>query len=308
MNPETQPVGMAAPVAPQPTQTTTQPVQTTNNTDTSWYTSNPFLVSVRGLIEILQNNPVPALLGALVLFVLYIVMLVLGGLLSAVAPLIGLLVIGIAVILFVPFAIGVYFAIAAASAHKEAITTGTAMSRATQKLLPLIGLFILQALVIGVGFIFLIIPGLILLGRLALAPIALFEENLGPIAAMKRSFELTSGHLFEMLGALFAGGILGGGLLSPACSIAPIVGRYDDLKRLKSSGAPKPKVHWLNFLLPALIALFMIGYGALLATLINSSKNNIDRTNKKLQYLNNPYNITPDPNTSDPSSLDYNLN
>lgn len=231
-------------------------------TDTSEnleYISNPYLNTVRGLVLTLQTNPVSTLLSALVFLGM-----VLTGLFLAVIfgkgpiplPLASLsvLTIGAELIFGILFCIplGSFYVIGGHSARGEKVTTRQALGVATRRLLSFLIMSVAFGLLVSVGLLLLIIPGVILLARGALAPLILFEENLGPVAAIKRSFELTKGHVNEMLGAYFAGLFVGGGgygysLVFGATSVAPLAGRYHDLRALKESGAEKPKVHWLNY-------------------------------------------------------------
>ncbi len=145
---------------------------------------------------------------------------------------------------------GMFYVIASASIRGEKVGLNESLGKAFKKVIPLIIIGVLTFLAIGIGLVLLIIPGLYLLGRFALSAIILFEEDLGPIAAIKRSFELSKGHSLEILSALLAGSLLtgGGGLLSPATIVAPLVGRYKELKSLKQNNTPKPAIHWLNWI------------------------------------------------------------
>jgi hypothetical protein len=248
------------------------------------YISNPFLTSVDGLIKILKVNPVSSLLVSLYWLVVYIVFLFLIGALFALSPVVGAIVSLVVGVFLLPALIGMLYVIGAASLRDETVGVNRAFGRAIGKLIPIIVLGILSTIMVAIGFVLLIIPGLYLLGRLALAPVALFEEDLGPIAAIKRSFELTKGHVLEVLGAYFAGAVMGGGgLLSMATAIAPVVGRYQGLKFLKESGTPKPKVHWLNWFLPLIVILLTGAYLAFVAFAINQGMN---------EAQNDPFNTT----------------
>lgn len=57
---------------------------------------------------------------------------------------------------------------------------------------------ILTSLIQGIGFALLIIPGLYLITRLAIFNFALIDENLLPLDSIKRSWELTRGHFWQM--------------------------------------------------------------------------------------------------------------
>jgi hypothetical protein len=64
----------------------------------------------------------------------------------------------------------------------------------SRRILPYVGQAIVMGFGIVVGFVLLIIPGLILLARWSLAPALLIGKGMGAIDAMQRSWELTRGH------------------------------------------------------------------------------------------------------------------
>jgi uncharacterized membrane protein len=53
---------------------------------------------------------------------------------------------------------------------------------------------ILQAIIIAVGFIFLIVPGIIFACKLAFVPYLVVDEKMDAIAAIKKSWKMTDGH------------------------------------------------------------------------------------------------------------------
>lgn len=76
----------------------------------------------------------------------------------------------------------------------------------------LLGLFILSAILICVGFLLLIVPGLFALQRLLLAPYFLVDKNIGVIEAMRRSNAAAkkySGAVWGVVGILIAINLLG---------------------------------------------------------------------------------------------------
>jgi uncharacterized membrane protein len=79
-------------------------------------------------------------------------------------------------------------------------TFGDALGRGIAVLLPILGLSILMYLAIGIGFIFLFIPGLYLFVRWSAAVPALVHEGLGVAESMKRSSELTKGSRWRIFG------------------------------------------------------------------------------------------------------------
>jgi hypothetical protein len=247
-------------IAPQSPINNQSPVQSPAAPIAENYTSNPFLNVVKGLVLILGNNPGSSLLLTLFSFLLSAIVVISGLATSifavtsmisnnsggSVGEIIFFIVAYLAQLIFV----GSFYALAAASVKGEKLTTRRAYSWSLKKYFSLLALMILFGLMVTIGFIVLIIPGLFILGRISLAPLVMFNEDLGPIKSIKRSWSLSKGHVNEMLGALFAGLLVGGfyGLINSATSVAPLVGRYIDLVALESSKAAKPKTHPLNFL------------------------------------------------------------
>ncbi len=87
----------------------------------------------------------------------------------------------------------------------EAYTEGKAslgkcLSVGLKRFLPLLVYSLLYGLIIGIGFLLLVIPGLIFLAVFAVGAPALVVEGLGPISALKRSAELTKGFRWQVFG------------------------------------------------------------------------------------------------------------
>jgi uncharacterized membrane protein len=73
---------------------------------------------------------------------------------------------------------------------------------------------LLHIAVIGIGFVFLIIPGIILACRLVFIPYLVMDKNLEPVAAMEKSWDMTRGHGWTVFGmALLAIPVFIAGLL-----------------------------------------------------------------------------------------------
>lgn len=108
----------------------------------------------------------------------------------------------------------------------------------------MIGLFLLSGLIICVGFLLFIVPGIFALQRLLLAPYFLVDQNIGVIEAMKRSFRASkkySNAIWGMVGVLVAINLIGiipgigwaaAAILSIAYLCAPAV-RYVQLAALE---------------------------------------------------------------------------
>lgn len=296
------------------TENESTPVASSTPTNTHVkYESNPFLVSITGIITMLKVNPVPSLLLGIIL-----TLIVMGGLFVsifiALIPIIGWLVFLGVLLLILPFIIGAYHSLAISSIRGESRKTEEYITAAFKKLWPALGACVLIGLSVFVGLVLFIIPGIILGAWFSLTYFVMFDEDLGAIASMKRSKELVSGHVFEILGASLAGGLMSGaslgggaGLLGPVISIAPMAGRYEQLKALKASNTPKPDLHWMNVLIVVVYGLFIsaivIFYTFIAAFSLLSSdfrnqlkngssssdsfENSLERELKKLEEQNN---------------------
>ncbi|MEO7248491.1 MAG: hypothetical protein ABIW31_08560 [Novosphingobium sp.] len=108
----------------------------------------------------------------------------------------------------------------------ECISAGVA------KTLPVLGLYILWFLGVGLGWVLLVIPGLMLMTMWSAAMPALVGENIGVIAAFGRSRELTRGSRWNIFGTLLIfliaiygilfgilGAIVGGGMMQFAAKM-----------------------------------------------------------------------------------------
>jgi hypothetical protein len=81
---------------------------------------------------------------------------------------------------------------------------------AFSRLGPLIGLALLVALVVGIGFILLVIPGIIVLVFLAASVPAFIIEGLGVTDSMSRSWKLVSGSWWHTLAVILVAAIIAG--------------------------------------------------------------------------------------------------
>jgi len=80
---------------------------------------------------------------------------------------------------------------------------GESLGTGVRVILPLIGLSLLWAFGVGIGFVFLIVPGVILLLMWAVCIPALVIERQGVFAAFGRSATLTKGARGKILGIMF---------------------------------------------------------------------------------------------------------
>ncbi|MEP3211065.1 MAG: hypothetical protein ABJN95_17900 [Maribacter sp.] len=59
---------------------------------------------------------------------------------------------------------------------------------------------LLKFAIVGIGLVFLIIPGIILLCRLAFVSLLVMDKDLDPIAAIEKSWQMTRGHGWRIFG------------------------------------------------------------------------------------------------------------
>lgn len=86
---------------------------------------------------------------------------------------------------------------------------GDALGRSLMNIIPLLILFVLCGLMVLCGFIVLIIPGIIIgLGLSVACTAYIAEGNIDIFAAMSRSFDLTRGHRWALLGVFICVGLL----------------------------------------------------------------------------------------------------
>jgi uncharacterized membrane protein len=71
-----------------------------------------------------------------------------------------------------------------------------------QRFFPIVGLAIVMGIMVMLGFILLIVPGLILLTMWFVSTPACVVERLGPIRSLGRSSELTKGHRWKIFGLM----------------------------------------------------------------------------------------------------------
>ncbi|MDX1610855.1 MAG: YciC family protein [Candidatus Thermoplasmatota archaeon] len=83
------------------------------------------------------------------------------------------------------------------------------------------GMF-LMSLAIGIGFVLLVVPGVILAVRLAFTPFILVDQHAGPVEALKASWEATRGYGWSIFGLMLSSlGILFVGLLLLGIGVIP---------------------------------------------------------------------------------------
>lgn len=147
------------------------------------------------------------------------------------------------------------------TANGKTITFGQAFKAALSKFWRVLWISIIVGFKIIVGLFFFVIPGIRAMLRYQMVLIPVFEKDASAKEAIEISKSITKNHLMEVFGMVFAAGLI------PFVGYVMNIGgqsiMYPQLKKLKESGADKPKVHWANYL-----AFIIAGAMILLSTLI----------------------------------------
>lgn len=108
---------------------------------------------------------------------------------------------------------------------KRDFSVGTLFRSVAPVVAPLFVAALLASIGITIGFLLLIVPGLILLSWWAVvAPVVVIERR-GPVAALGRSRELVRGNAWRVLGVVLVAAIL---QLAAAIALSAVIGAVDD--------------------------------------------------------------------------------
>ena len=241
-----------------------------------WYSSNPFMAAIQGIVIGLLENSVPILvipLAALAAMVVSsLVPIGLSGVLSSTNISIVIAVwLGVQ-LLITMFALSLHLQLMIASFHQERISVHTALDRALQRPLGFFGvmlvcfspatisLFLLlrsQSVTYTVLAGIMLLPSYFLIARFWLSAYFFYDRGDDLKTSLIDSWQLTSGRTFEMLGVLAAQFPLCFiGILSPLVASSGFSTRYFQLRYIKSHQLESSvRVHWSNYLLAALLVL-----------------------------------------------------
>lgn len=103
-------------------------------------------------------------------------------------------------------------------------TVGEALNKAGRLFPMYFALGILTSLAMGIGFVFLFVPGIYLLGRLVIAgPVMIGEGATNPVEAIKRGWDYTAGLGWRIAGLVLLVGIVGWIGFSAATSVLGVI-------------------------------------------------------------------------------------
>lgn len=113
---------------------------------------------------------------------------------SIVANVLSLLLSSVSAVIFILISLSVH--------KKDFSSIKELLTQAIKKAPKFIGMSLVYNLIVGVGFVLLIVPGIMLMIKLMFAPFILVSENTGIKEAFKRSGELTKGYRSALFGRL----------------------------------------------------------------------------------------------------------
>lgn len=174
------------------------------------YISNPLEATIVSALRLIQTNIISLILLALLTFAsvgLLITAFLVAGVINFNA---GntlqtgwLILIGFLLILLITIIINVASDYLLVKSQKlQIVSVKSALARGIKRFWVALGTSILLALIVLAGLLLLIIPGLYLALRLSYTLAIVANEDLGPIDSLKRSWELTKGNLWDIIGAV----------------------------------------------------------------------------------------------------------
>jgi hypothetical protein len=142
--------------------------------------------------------------------------------------LVTLVFVGVELLIAQPFLVAAISRAAVDAYLGEQVTLGRTLRYALSRLPAILWVSIITVVAITVGLILLIIPGIIAAVRLTLAPAVVVVEDVRGTKAVGRSWNLTGGHFWRVLGTLILSGIIEAVGLAiiqiPTGVIAPLLG------------------------------------------------------------------------------------
>jgi hypothetical protein len=178
----------------------------------------------------------------------------------------------VAIVVIVALVIGTYVQgilsyVALQSEKGNTVRFSEARDAVRQRFWRLLGAQLLAIVKICGWLLLFIIPGIIAAFRYSLLSYVIMDESADK-HSVKESHDrvktLTNSRLWEVAGVSMTGIVPAlGGLLD----IAGKAAQYNQLKHYHDSKIEKPRIHWLNYMLPVALLLAIIALGAILTAL-----------------------------------------
>ncbi len=257
------------------------------------YVSNPFIVIFRGFGDLFNHNQTMAIvilvfsmLGSFMQFANPFPFAAPGasigtstaptsnnGTTSFSSVLLPIILVTIFVILLIAVAIfistiyrGVVAYVALKTSRKETVTFEEAIRVTMKKFWTIVLVDVIVGLKVFGGMLLFIIPGIRAMLRYNMVRLTIFDKDAKASEAISYNKQITKDHLIEVFG------------MTTAASLMPLIGgilqvggqsiMYKQLSELKTSGAQKPPVHWLNYLGFILLGALFLFIGLILLLVV----------------------------------------
>jgi hypothetical protein len=245
------------------------------HTKNTQYESNPFKVIFRGFSKIFDVNPTWSII------IIVCGLLGMGGNFAspsggssnttasnshmpagvAIAIIIFVMLLMIGIIIISTLYRGAVAYVTVKTIEGQRVTFKEGIGAAWKRFWTILYVQVIVGLKVLGGLILFIVPGIRAALRYQMALLPVFQDNKNGKEAMQEMKVLTKSHLIEVFGMVVAAGIIP--ILGSLFNVGGQVVMYPQLSELKSSGAAKPKVHWLNYLGFILIPLFLLFIAAI---------------------------------------------
>lgn len=140
----------------------------------------------------------------------------------------------------------------------ESTSFKEAFKATTAKLGTLFLVTVVSGLKILGGLLLLIIPGIRAALRYQLVLIPVFDENLNTKQALARMKQIAQGRLMEIFGVTSIASIVP--VLSLLLQIGGSAVLYTELRDQHDRGVRPASIHWLNYLLPIILLIVLLGF------------------------------------------------
>lgn len=250
------------------------------------YISNPFRLIFQGFGDLFNYNQTMAIIILVVTLFTSFPSLIGPGDLSTTsrgdAPsrdimiIVGIIV-AIAILLIMPIAIflstmfkGIVAYTALQTHKKVTINFGDTFKLVLKKFWTILWIRIVVGFKVFGGLLLFIVPGVRAYLRYRMVHMFVFDENADAKTAIQKSKALTKDHLIEVFGMTTASNIIP--FVSGVMEAGGYTIMYPQLKQLKGSKAPKPPVHWLNylgFILLGVLTFLVAGVMLIIAAIVN---------------------------------------
>lgn len=265
-NTTTSPAAPPPIIPPPPVNPSITPTQNITQASTN-YISNPFSVVIRGFSNVFKYNPIPIIILIVASVTLNFIFNFYqyfipkntissfreSGIIIGVS--IGILALSVAVSLIIS---SISLLVGIQSTKGRSHTFGEFFHYFLSLIGKLLGLNIFMVIIIMLGLVFFIVPGILFMYWYCLAPLVVIDQNKNIGEAMTISKRMMKNKFWEWLGLMIVMTIFGlSGILMPVTYGGGMGQFYQQIKNLEDTNSTKPPTHWSNYLTAGIILLII---------------------------------------------------